>query len=96
MAKPAILCVDDEPEVLRAVERDLRGRYRSDYSRNDPYHWGISTDLVSDLNGGHPKLNDVVPLNGYLLVLESNDFMPNPQPSAIIGENRLHVIIGKW
>ena len=72
------------------------GRYRSDYSRNDPYHWGISTDLVSDLNGGHPKLNDVVPLNGYLLVLESNDFMPNPQPSAIIGENRLHVIIGKW
>jgi thioredoxin reductase (NADPH) len=31
MAKPVILAVDDEPEVLAAVERDLRQRYRSDY-----------------------------------------------------------------
>ena len=28
---PVILTVDDEPEVLRAVQRDLRGRYASDY-----------------------------------------------------------------
>jgi len=31
MAKPAILIVDDEPQVLNAVERDLRQHYRSDY-----------------------------------------------------------------
>ncbi len=31
MAKPIIFCIDDEPEVLRAVERDLRARYRRDY-----------------------------------------------------------------
>ncbi len=31
MAKPVILTVDDDPEVLRAVERDLRSHYRSDY-----------------------------------------------------------------
>ncbi len=31
MAKPAILCVDDEPEVAAAVERDMRARYRGDY-----------------------------------------------------------------
>ena len=31
MAKAAILCIDDEPEVLRAVERDLRRRYAKDY-----------------------------------------------------------------
>lgn len=31
MAKPVILTVDDDPEVLRAIERDLRHRYRSDY-----------------------------------------------------------------
>ena len=31
MAAPAILTVDDEPEVLRAVERDLRRRYGKDY-----------------------------------------------------------------
>lgn len=31
MASPAILTVDDEPEVLRAVERDLRRKYGKDY-----------------------------------------------------------------
>ncbi|MEJ7618347.1 MAG: FAD-dependent oxidoreductase [Pyrinomonadaceae bacterium] len=31
MAKPAILAVDDDREVLRAVERDLRGRYADRY-----------------------------------------------------------------
>jgi thioredoxin reductase (NADPH) len=29
--RPAILAVDDDPEVLGAVERDLRQHYRSDY-----------------------------------------------------------------
>jgi thioredoxin reductase (NADPH) len=31
MAKPVILTVDDDPEVLSAIERDLRHHYRSDY-----------------------------------------------------------------
>ncbi len=31
MAKPVILVVDDDHEVLNAVERDLRQRYRQDY-----------------------------------------------------------------
>ena len=31
MAKPAIITVDDDAEVLRAVERDLRRRYSADY-----------------------------------------------------------------
>ena len=31
MAKPIILTVDDEPQVLNAIERDLRKRYREDY-----------------------------------------------------------------
>src|SRR6058998_1042901 len=31
MAKPVLLTVDDDPEVLRAIERDLRRRYASDY-----------------------------------------------------------------
>jgi thioredoxin reductase (NADPH) len=31
VAKPVILIVDDEPQVLNAVERDLRTHYRSDY-----------------------------------------------------------------
>jgi thioredoxin reductase (NADPH) len=31
MAKPVILAVDDEPEVLGAIERDLRRKYGKDY-----------------------------------------------------------------
>jgi thioredoxin reductase (NADPH) len=31
VAKPVILCVDDDREVLSAVERDLRQHYRADY-----------------------------------------------------------------
>jgi thioredoxin reductase (NADPH) len=29
--KPVIIAVDDEPEVVQAVQRDLRGRYASEY-----------------------------------------------------------------
>jgi thioredoxin reductase (NADPH) len=31
MPKPVLLTVDDDPEVLRAIERDLRGRYAQRY-----------------------------------------------------------------
>ena len=31
MARPVILTVDDDREVLNAIERDLRARYRADY-----------------------------------------------------------------
>ncbi len=31
MATPVILTVDDEPQVLNAIERDLRSHFRSDY-----------------------------------------------------------------
>ncbi|WP_019586150.1 FAD-dependent oxidoreductase [Deinococcus apachensis] len=31
MARPVLLTVDDDPQVLRAVERDLRARYREGY-----------------------------------------------------------------
>ncbi len=31
MAKPMIITIDDEPQVLNAIERDLRKQYRRDY-----------------------------------------------------------------
>ena len=31
MGKPAILAVDDDPEVSAAIARDLRRRYSGDY-----------------------------------------------------------------
>jgi len=32
MSKPVLLAVDDDPQVLAAVRRDLRSRYRGDYT----------------------------------------------------------------
>ena len=31
MAKPILLTVDDDPDVLRAIERDLRSHYGAEY-----------------------------------------------------------------
>jgi thioredoxin reductase (NADPH) len=31
MSKPVLLCVDDDPQVLRAVARDLRRQFQGDY-----------------------------------------------------------------
>jgi thioredoxin reductase (NADPH) len=31
MSKPVILSVDDEPDVLNAIERDLYGHFRTSY-----------------------------------------------------------------
>src|ERR671920_110073 len=31
MKLPIILVIDDDPQVLRAIERDLRSKYRKDY-----------------------------------------------------------------
>ncbi|NIG57464.1 FAD-dependent oxidoreductase [Chitinophaga sp. Cy-1792] len=31
MSLPIILCIDDDPQVLRAIVRDLKARYREDY-----------------------------------------------------------------
>jgi len=31
LRRPALLVVDDEPPVLRAVQRDLRGRFGEQY-----------------------------------------------------------------
>ena len=49
MPKPAILAVDDDAEVLRAVERDLKRRYGGDYRvlRADSGPAGV--DIVQEL-----------------------------------------------
>jgi thioredoxin reductase (NADPH) len=31
MAKPIIVTVDDEPQVLNVIERDLRGHFQGEY-----------------------------------------------------------------
>lgn len=41
MSEPIIFCIDDDPQVLRAIARDLRGQYRSSYKI-------LSTSSVKD------------------------------------------------
>src|ERR1700733_10911078 len=45
MSKPVLLTVDDDPEVLRAIERDLRGHYAQNYRvmRADSGDAGLAT-----------------------------------------------------
>jgi thioredoxin reductase (NADPH) len=46
---PAIVSVDDEPEVLRAVERDLRRKYGKDYRVLGTDSGGAAVDLLHQL-----------------------------------------------
>ncbi len=49
VAKPAILAVDDDAPVLRAVERDLRARYGTDYRVLAAGSGAEALDLVREL-----------------------------------------------
>src|ERR1700757_2596123 len=49
MPAPAIVTVDDEPEVLRAVERDLRRKYGKDYRILGTESGSEAVDLMKQL-----------------------------------------------
>jgi thioredoxin reductase (NADPH) len=49
MAAPAIVSVDDEPEVLRAVERDLRRKYGKEYRVMGTDSGSRAVDLLKQL-----------------------------------------------
>ncbi|MEM9544788.1 MAG: FAD-dependent oxidoreductase [Bacteroidota bacterium] len=58
MSKPIIFALDDDPQVLRAVTRDLKNKYRKEYkvlSTDDPQD---ALDAVESLR----KKNDVIAL----------------------------------
>jgi thioredoxin reductase (NADPH) len=51
VAKPVILAVDDDPEVLGAVERDLKQHYRSDYRVLKAGSGGEALEAARQLKG---------------------------------------------
>jgi thioredoxin reductase (NADPH) len=51
MTKPVLLTVDDDPEVLNAVERDLRSHYRADYRVVKASSGAQALDAVRQLKG---------------------------------------------
>jgi len=58
MAKPIILTLDDDPHVLRAVERDLRVRYGKDYRIARADSGSAALELLAEWKrrGGVPAL----------------------------------------
>src|SRR5271156_6476968 len=51
MAKPILLSVDDDSDVLRAIERDLRSQYGSDYRVIGSDSPEAALDLLRQLKG---------------------------------------------
>lgn len=49
MAKPVILCVDDEPAVAAAVQRDVRARYQEHYRVLSSTSGGDALETLSEL-----------------------------------------------
>ena len=49
MAKPILLTVDDDPEVLNAIERDLRQHFRSDYRVVKAASGAQAMDTITEL-----------------------------------------------
>ena len=49
MAKPILLSVDDDNELLRAIERDLRSKYGGDYRVNGSESPEGALDLLKQL-----------------------------------------------
>ena len=49
MAKPVLLTIDDDPEVLKAVERDLRRQYAENYRVLSANSGQAALDLLDKL-----------------------------------------------
>jgi thioredoxin reductase (NADPH) len=49
MVKPVLLTIDDDPEVLKAVERDLRRQYAADYRVLSANSGQAALDLLDKL-----------------------------------------------
>jgi thioredoxin reductase (NADPH) len=76
--KPALLVVDDDPQVLAAVRRDLRSRYRQDYS-------------VISATSGEEALSTIKELKARgdsLAIVISDQRMPGLQGTDVLAQSR--------
>ncbi len=78
MAKPTILTIDDEPQVLSAVERDLKRRFRTDYRVMKAGSGEEALDLLRRLK----ERNDAVAL------LLADQRMPGMSGTEFLGKAR--------
>ena len=89
MAKPVILAVDDDPQVLRAVERDLRRNYAREYRvlRSDSGHSALDT-LEKVRERGDPVALMLVDqrmprMSGVEFLEEARDMFPDSKRALL-------------
>ena len=78
MTKPALIVVDDDPQVLAAVRRDLRSRYRQDYT-------------VISAASGEEALTTIKELKSRgdtLAMVISDQRMPGLQGTDVLAQSR--------
>ena len=78
MNKPALLVVDDDPQVLAAVRRDLRGKYRESYT-------------VISASSGEEALSTIRELKARgdsLAIVISDQRMPGLQGTDVLAQSR--------
>ena len=78
MTKPALIVVDDDPQVLAAVRRDLRSRYRQDYT-------------VISASSGEEALATIKELKARgdaLAMVISDQRMPGLQGTDVLAQSR--------
>ena len=78
MNKPALLVVDDDPQVLAAVRRDLRSRYRQQYT-------------VISASSGEEALATIKELKARgdsLAIVVSDQRMPGLQGTNVLAQSR--------
>jgi thioredoxin reductase (NADPH) len=76
--KPALIVVDDDPQVLAAVRRDLRSRYRQDYT-------------VISASSGEEALTTIKELKSRgdaLAMVISDQRMPGLQGTEVLAQSR--------
>ncbi len=78
MSKPVLMVVDDDPQVLAAVRRDIRARYREHYSIIGAESGPEALETIRELKGrGNP-----------LALLISDQRMPGMQGDELLSKSR--------
>ena len=78
MNKPVVLIVDDDPQVLAAVRRDLRSRYRENYT------------VMSAASGAEAlsTIRELKSRGDALAILISDQRMPGMNGSEVLAQSR--------